>query len=82
MTALERVIRSAYDLGSLGATDDAVAFYVRRGWQRWRGPAAVLSPTGIVRAPDEEGAICVLAATAPLDLDGELVCDWRDGDVW
>lgn len=24
----------------------------------------------------------VLAHGAPLDLSGELTCDWRDGDVW
>ncbi|GAC1327217.1 MAG: hypothetical protein NVSMB13_13280 [Mycobacteriales bacterium] len=82
MAALERVIRSAYDLGSLGATDEAVAFYVGRGWERWRGPASTLTPTGIVRTPDEDGAIYVLPGAAPLDLDAELVCDWRDGDVW
>jgi aminoglycoside 2'-N-acetyltransferase I len=35
MAALERVIRRAYDLGALGATDDAVALYTGRGWRRW-----------------------------------------------
>jgi aminoglycoside 2'-N-acetyltransferase I len=33
MEALERVIRAAYDLGALGATDEAIPFYTTRGWQ-------------------------------------------------
>ena len=33
MEALERVVRGAYHLGALGATDEAARFYSRRGWQ-------------------------------------------------
>lgn len=35
MDVLERVIRSAYDVGALGSTDEAAAFYAGRGWQLW-----------------------------------------------
>ncbi len=80
MEALERVIRGAYDLGALGATDEAVALYEGRGWRRWDGPLYALTPAGRVRTPDEEGAVYVLGDT--LDRAGELTCDWRDGDVW
>jgi aminoglycoside 2'-N-acetyltransferase I len=82
MDALERVIRGAYDLGALGATDDGAALYTSRGWRRWEGPTSTLAPTGIERTPDEDGYIYVLPGEAPLDLSGELTCDWRDGDVW
>lgn len=82
MDALERVIRAAYDLGALGATDEAAAFYAARGWTLWRGPSSALTPTGIERTEEEDGGIYVLPVTAPLDLGGALVCDWRDGDVW
>jgi aminoglycoside 2'-N-acetyltransferase I len=82
MAPLERLLRGAYDLGALGATDDAIPLYERHGWQRWRGPLSALTPHGVVRTPDEEGAVFVLPAGAELDLDGELTCDWRDGDVW
>jgi aminoglycoside 2'-N-acetyltransferase I len=82
MEALERVIRGAYDLGALGATDQAVPFYEGRGWQQWRGPTSALTPEGVRRTPGEDGAIYVLPVAAELDLDGELTCDWRDGDVW
>jgi aminoglycoside 2'-N-acetyltransferase I len=83
MAPLERAIHGAYDLGALGATDDAIPFYTARGWERWRGRAHVLTPGGVRPTPDAEGAIHVLATVAaPLDLDGALTCDWRDGDVW
>jgi aminoglycoside 2'-N-acetyltransferase I len=82
MAALERVIRGAYDLGALGATDEAVPLYTARGWQRWRGPLSAITPAGTVRTPEEEGAVYVLPVAVPLDLARELTCDWRDGDVW
>jgi aminoglycoside 2'-N-acetyltransferase I len=82
MAAVERVIRGAYDLGALGATDEAVSFYTRRGWRQWEGPLCALTPEGIVRTEAEDGAIYVLEAGVPLDLQGRLTCDWRDGDVW
>jgi aminoglycoside 2'-N-acetyltransferase I len=82
MAALERVIHRGYDLGGLGATDEAAAFYSARGWRLWRGRCSALTPDGIVRTEEEEGAIFVLPLTAPLDLSGELTCGWRDGDVW
>ncbi|WP_205698199.1 GNAT family N-acetyltransferase [Conexibacter sp. SYSU D00693] len=83
MTALERVIHGAYDLGALGATDPGMPFYRARGWQAWRGPLGSLTPRGIVPSADESGFVLVLPTDgAQLDLDGELVCDWRDGDVW
>ncbi|MEU9117231.1 GNAT family N-acetyltransferase [Streptomyces sp. NPDC048483] len=82
MDALERVIRGAYDLGALGAADDAADFYAARGWQLWRGSSWVLTPDGIRRTTDEDGCLYVLPTTAPLDLDADLMCDWREGDVW
>ena len=82
MDALERVVRNAYDLGALGATDEAVPLYTGRGWKLWEGPASAFTPDGIRRTPDEDGAIYVLPGAAPLDLTGELTCDWRGGDVW
>ena len=82
MEPLERVIHGAYDLGALGATDEAAAFYAARGWQRWQGPTSALTPTGVARTAEEDGGVYVLPAGVPLDLAGELTCDWRDGDVW
>jgi aminoglycoside 2'-N-acetyltransferase I len=82
MEVLERTIRAAYDLGALGATDAAVSLYRARGWEQWRGPTSALTPAGIVPTAHEDGSVYVLRASVPLDLSGELTCDWRDGDVW
>ena len=82
MDALERVVRGAYVIGALGATDEAADFYAARGWQLWQGPTSALTPTGIERTEQEDGSVFVLPVAAPLDLTGELTCDWRDGDVW
>jgi aminoglycoside 2'-N-acetyltransferase I len=82
MAKLERIIRDAYDIGALGASDMAKPFYESRGWQKWRGPSSALTPFGVVRTNEDDGGIYVLPVTLPLDLDEPIVCDWRGGDVW
>ena len=82
MGALERVLRGAYDLGALGSTDEGAGFYAARGWKLWRGPSSALTPVGVRRTADDDGCLYVFELAVPLDLDGELTCDWRDGDVW
>jgi aminoglycoside 2'-N-acetyltransferase I len=82
MGALERVVRGAYDLGALSASEQAATFYARRGWRSWQGPTYALTPTGVMRTADDDGGVFVLPHLVPLDLTGELTCDWRDGDVW
>ncbi|MGZ4673861.1 MAG: GNAT family N-acetyltransferase [Ilumatobacteraceae bacterium] len=82
MAALEQIIAGAYDLGALGATDEAVSLYEHRGWLRWLGATSAITPDGIVRTTAEDGCIYVLPSGVPLDLHGNLTCDWRDGDVW
>ena len=82
MSVLERVVRSGYQLGALGASEDGARLYSARGWQAWRGPISALTPDGIRRTPDVDGIIYVLPAGLPLDLDAELTCDWRPGALW
>ena len=82
MAALERVIRRAYELGALAATDQGAAFYAARGWRAWTGTASVITPGGLERTEEDEGAIYVLPVTARLGAEGDLACDWRNGDVW
>ncbi|MFC5896845.1 GNAT family N-acetyltransferase [Streptomyces ramulosus] len=82
MTALEHVVRQAYELGALSASDTATGFYAARDWHLWRGPSSALTPAGIRPTPDEDGSLYVLPVSASLDPDAPLTCDWRDGDVW
>jgi aminoglycoside 2'-N-acetyltransferase I len=82
MAALEWYVRSGYDLGALGASEDGSRLYSARGWQRWQGPLSTLTPDGIISTADKEGWIYVLQGSVPLDLSAELTCDWRHGSVW
>jgi aminoglycoside 2'-N-acetyltransferase I len=82
MAALEQVLTRAYDVGALGASDEAADFYAARGWQLWQGTSSALTPSGIAPTAEDDGCIYVFPLSAPLDLSGELICDWRDGDVW
>ncbi|MGH2870411.1 MAG: GNAT family N-acetyltransferase [Solirubrobacteraceae bacterium] len=82
MEALERVVRQAYELGALGATEAGAEFYAARGWELWRGATWALTPTGRIRTEDEDDCVFVLPVSAALELSGELTCDWRDGDSW
>jgi aminoglycoside 2'-N-acetyltransferase I len=82
MRAIAPVIERGYEIGALAAGPDAGRLYMALGWQQWRGTTGVLTPEGIERTPDDDDGIYVLPLAATLDLDGDLVCDWRDGDVW
>lgn len=82
LTRIERIIRSAYDIGALGATDGAATMYTRRGWLQWRGRLSALTPAGIVATPDDCGCVYVLVVDEQIDRDSELTCDWRNGDLW
>jgi aminoglycoside 2'-N-acetyltransferase I len=84
MNEAERIIRVAYDIGSLSAADGVARFYLSRGWLAWQGLTHVLSPKGITRTPDDDDSTFVLptSSTSPMSVTGELACDWREGDVW
>jgi aminoglycoside 2'-N-acetyltransferase I len=82
MEPLERVIRKAYEVGALGASEMGAGFYAARGWQRWQGKTWGLTPGGVVRTAEEDGYIFVMEVSVSLDFGGDLTCDWRDGDLW
>ncbi|MFL5903168.1 MAG: GNAT family N-acetyltransferase, partial [Solirubrobacteraceae bacterium] len=80
MDAIERVIRGAYEVGALGASDEAIPFYRARGWQPWAGETFALTPDGRVRTPEDDDALYVLELpAAKLDRTAEIACDWREG---
>ena len=82
MSHIDQLIREHYPLGVLST--GTPLFYETLGWERWRGPTFVDSPRGRERTPADDGDIMVLwtPRSPHLDLDGEIVCDWRQGDVW
>jgi aminoglycoside 2'-N-acetyltransferase I len=82
MAPLERIVRSAYDLGALGASPDGARLYASRGWQLWRGPSSAMTPDGIRPTPGAEEFIYVLPVSVPVDVSGELTCDFRPASLW
>jgi aminoglycoside 2'-N-acetyltransferase I len=82
MDALEGVIRRAYEVGALGATELGAGLYAARGWRAWQGETWALSPSGPVRTAEEDDCVYVLQVAVALDLGGQLTCDWREGDLW
>jgi len=84
MSEAEQVIVTAYDLGALSDGTNIEGFYQRRGWLTWRGPTSVVSPTGLRRTEDDDGAVLVFPTpgSPDLDLSGPIACDYRPGDVW
>ena len=82
MTGRVDEVPGEHRVRALGATDEGAGFYAARGWRLWRGPSSALTPAGVRRTPDDDGCLHVFELAVPLDLDGELTCDWRDGDVW
>jgi aminoglycoside 2'-N-acetyltransferase I len=82
MDALEQVLRGAYELGALSASEAGRHIYGSRGWLPWQGMTSVLAPSGLAPTPDDDESIFVLPLSADLDTTGEITCDFRDGDVW
>jgi aminoglycoside 2'-N-acetyltransferase I len=82
LRAVNEHIAEIYELGALSTSRPT--FYERHGWRLWRGPISVRTESGMVRTPEEEGAVMVLStpASPPLDLDAPLSCEWRPGDPW
>jgi aminoglycoside 2'-N-acetyltransferase I len=82
MVQIGALIRDRFALGALSTGSHA--FYEALGWERWRGPTFVDGPGGRQRTPDDDGSVMIFRTPrAPLlDLEGEIVCDWRTGDVW
>ena len=82
MTHIGDLIRERYPVGALST--GTYAFYEPLGWERWRGPTFVDGPRGRERTQDDDGDVMILRTSRSphVDLDDEIVCDWRVGDVW
>jgi aminoglycoside 2'-N-acetyltransferase I len=82
MQALTAATADVYDLSALCSNEEAKPFYEKLGWAVWRGPLSTLTPDGVRDDSRCRGRVFVLEHSFPLDLDGTITCDWRDGDPW
>ena len=82
MSRIGELIRERYRLGALST--GVHAFYESLGWERWLGPTFVTGMDGVVRTPDDDDDVLILRtpSSPQFDLRGDMICDWRSGDVW
>ena len=80
--ALNDLVERDFELGVLGTGSQT--FYERLGWRVWHGPSSVLTATGEIATPDDDGYIMyLLTPSSPrLDPRAPIACEWREGDVW
>ena len=70
----------AYALGAL--LTHHPEFYMRLGWEQWRGPTALRTATGLLPTPDKHPLILRTPRTPPLDLAALLTAEWRVNEPW
>lgn len=80
MEVVEEAIVDDARFGALAASEAGRPLYIGRGWSQWRGQLYAFTPEGRVRTPSDEGSVLVFGEG--LDLDAELTCDQRSGDLW
>jgi aminoglycoside 2'-N-acetyltransferase I len=81
MAEVEQIIRAAYELGALGASDAGLQLYQKRGWLPWRGRAMAFTPSGVIYT-QEEDCLFVFETSTTLDREADITCDYREGDLW
>jgi aminoglycoside 2'-N-acetyltransferase I len=75
------IAAQGFDLG--GLSPFSVDYYARLGWERWRGPLAIRSETGLQPSPSDECVMILrLPKTPALNLDAQLSAEWRRGELW
>ncbi len=82
MATVAAIIRDEFALGVLSTGRSG--FYLRLGWERWRGPSFVRRGAELIRTADDDDGIMVLrfGASAGIDLGAPISCETRTGDDW
>jgi hypothetical protein len=79
----QRPLQPATEDDSAPFRRDREGFYVRLGWERWRGPLFIRTNVGLDPTPEESVMILRLAGTpTDLDLNEPLCAEWRAGELW
>ncbi len=69
-----------FDLG--GLWPNYPEWYARLGWVKWRGPLFIRKAEDLMPTPDDQIMIKSLPKSPPLNLDGSLSAEWREGELW
>ena len=81
MSAVAEFIAGRYRMGALSTS---LEFYERLGWIRWRGQTWCREGGELFRTADDDGGVWILPTRSSprLDLESDIVVEWRGGDVW
>ncbi len=80
LKAIPELVRE-YDIAALSPSEPE--FYQRLGWVLWEGSLAYIENEVHVSTPEEQVMIYRLPKTPKdLNLQAQLMTDWRPGDVW
>lgn len=86
MDRVESIVRADYQMGGLNAIENAVPFYLHRGWTLWTGATAAMDHAGdSVPTNNDDDRIMLLGSNLQdqeFDQSLTLTCDWRRGDLW
>lgn len=76
------LIGHRYPIAALSTSEHG--FYERLGWERWQGPAYVVSGSEWVRTADEDDGVMVLRTPdcPVVDRAAPIAVDERSGDDW
>ena len=82
MHAVGEFVQDRFELSALSSS--RAGFYEKRGWIRWRGATWCREEENLARTADEDGGVFVkFTRHGPLlDVEGDIVVQWRAGDVW
>jgi len=81
MKCLANRIDEEYVIGCLET--ERVEFYLRLGWELWRGPLAGRNKQGLIPTPEQQGIMVLrLSQTPTLDLDSLLTIEDQGARIW
>jgi aminoglycoside 2'-N-acetyltransferase I len=79
MQHLQRAIQN-YPFAALSPA--RADWYLKLGWERWRGPLAIHRDGSLRPTPGETLLICRTPHTPNLDLGAPIVGEWRSFSDW
>jgi len=80
MTQVPDRLSDDFELAALSPAETTL--YLWLGWTFWRGSLFIRQGDSLLPTPDEQVMILPLPGTPPLNLDGAISAEWREGEVW